>query len=742
MEHLGAVVVVAFSPDGRTVLTGSDDNTARLWDIAGGSPFGPTLENRNHVIWINGVALSPDGRTVLTRCDNTAWLWDAVTGRCVGSPLEHKDTILAATFSPDGRTVVAGTDDKSAQLWDAGTGRPIGPTLAHHCAISVLAFSADGKSVFAGGDNKIGQIWDVTHGTPAGPPLEHNDAVISAAFSADKKVVVTGNHDKTARLWDTATGRLIGRPLEHGDRVNAVAFSPDSRTVITGSSDKTARLWDVANAKPIGSTFKHKGVAKAVAFSPDARSVLTASNNAAILWDIVAGTPSDPPMEHSALVEAIAFSPDSKTILTGSYDHTARLWNAATSKPIGPPLNHAHGVISVAFGSDGRSVLTGSEDGTARIWTVPLIPNDLLRISSWVELVTGLNLDSRGLVQVLDNTAWRQRRERVDRVGGPPDMGRAWPHEVILSGLEYMARARACVNLERWGDAESALNKAVLARPFDDEVLLERARFFLARDRPEMADDDFVEAYALGSREAEVFERIAKNAALIVRATAKLPYWGVSLWARRADDHVKAQRWAEAASDFSQLARLEPENVDHLMHRVLSLWASGDLAAFARARFEILDRFEATKDPQKATCASWYAAVAPGLELRAGTMLRLAEFAVKGTHDDNWKPSAVMGFGFALYRTNRFEDAIRRLEEVVQIWKGAIGPDAMAGLAMAHHRLGHREEARLYLEQLRTRRPNTDPGQFWYELQNRLLQNEAEATILYDPIFPIDPFAH
>jgi tetratricopeptide (TPR) repeat protein len=94
-----------------------------------------------------------------------------------------------------------------------------------------------------------------------------------------------------------------------------------------------------------------------------------------------------------------------------------------------------------------------------------------------------------------------------------------------------------------------------------------------------------------------------------------------------------------------------------------------------------------------------------------------------------------------MYRAGRYDEAIRRLEEAIQVRGGEGGPAVWAFLAMAHHRLGQRAEARGWLDRLREHRPSEDPAQFWDELEVRLLRSEAEAVILYDPVFPDDPFA-
>ena len=97
------------------------------------------------------MAFSPDGETVITGSDDrTARLWDAATGRPVGPPLTHRGTVCAVAFSPDGKTVITGSQDNTARLWDAATGQPLGPTLTHQGTVFAVAFSPDGKTVITG----------------------------------------------------------------------------------------------------------------------------------------------------------------------------------------------------------------------------------------------------------------------------------------------------------------------------------------------------------------------------------------------------------------------------------------------------------------------------------------------------------------------------------------------------------------------------------------------------------------
>ncbi len=280
-----------------------------------------------------------------------------------------------------------------------------------------------------------------------GRPLLHQGYVEAVAFSPDGKSVLTGSFDSTARLWDAITGVPIGQPLIHHRSVYAVAFSPDGTTVLTGCQDRTARLWDVATGLPIGEPLLHQDVVAAVTYSPDGKTVLTGcQDGAAQLWNTHTGKATAPPLRHPAGVSAVTFSPDGKTILTGCEDMMARVWDTATGQPIGKPLEHSVMVFAVAFSPDGKTILTGSHAALARLWEAPApLPDGLPRLIAWVETLTGLELDEQGAIRVLDDAAWRQRRDRLSGLGGPPKADTSWSRDPILFGWDPTARARAWV---------------------------------------------------------------------------------------------------------------------------------------------------------------------------------------------------------------------------------------------------------------------------------------------------------
>jgi WD40 repeat protein len=241
----GGVLVVAFSADGKTLLTASGDQTARLWDVAKMMPLHKPMDHYGGAM--TDARFSPDGKTILGTAYSIATLWDA--SNCTRL-LPNLSAGRGIAFSPDSKTLLTATSTPgaglprvaAAHLWDAATGQRIGQPMEHKQPVSAIAFAPDGKTVLTGSQDRTAQLWDAATGKPMGPVLRHDETVSGVAFSRDGKILLTHEY-QAAHLWEAATGRKIAA-LAHPDGIVTAGFSPDGTLYTQGKNDGL-RLWDV-----------------------------------------------------------------------------------------------------------------------------------------------------------------------------------------------------------------------------------------------------------------------------------------------------------------------------------------------------------------------------------------------------------------------------------------------------------------------------------------------------------------
>ncbi|MDQ1354724.1 MAG: hypothetical protein QG657_5033, partial [Acidobacteriota bacterium] len=285
--------------------------------------------------------------------------------------VRHNRAVTAVAFSPDGKTLLTGSDDGTARLWRTDNGQPMAVPINVGSIVNAVAFSPDGKTLLTGSLDCTARLWCTDNGEPVGKPIMHGKAVNAVTFSPDGITILTGSDDGIARLWRINNGRQGAKLIKQSDAISAVAFSPNGKIVLTGSKDGTVQLWSADNGKSLPQPIRHRDWIRSVAFSPDGKTILTGSDDGtARLWRAANGQPLTEPIKHGRAVNAVAFSPDGKTILTGSDDGTARLWRADNGHPLAEPINVGSPVNAVAFSPDGITILTGSEDGTARLWSI------------------------------------------------------------------------------------------------------------------------------------------------------------------------------------------------------------------------------------------------------------------------------------------------------------------------------------------------------------------------------------
>ncbi|MBM3983774.1 MAG: hypothetical protein FJ304_26605, partial [Planctomycetes bacterium] len=380
--HTRGVRAAAFSADGTRIVTGSGDNTAKVWDAKTGAEV---LTLKGHTDGVNAASFSADGTRVVTGSDDkTAKVWDAKTGAEVLTLKGHTSSVTAASFSADGTRIVTGSGDKTAKVWDAKTGAEVLTLKGHTNDVRAASFSADGIRIVTGSGDQTAKVWDAKTGAEVLTLKGHTGGVRAASFSADGTRIVTGSDDKTAKVWDAKTGAEVLTLKGHTNDVRAASFSADGIRIVTGSGDQTAKVWEVPSGKPEGIaktgaevlTLKgHTGGVTAASFSADGTRIVTGSfDNTAKVWDAKTGAEVLALKGYTGMVLAASFSADGTRIVTGSYDKTAKVWDAKTGAEVLTLKGHTGGVKAASFSADGTRIVTGTFDNTAKVWYAPPPP--------------------------------------------------------------------------------------------------------------------------------------------------------------------------------------------------------------------------------------------------------------------------------------------------------------------------------------------------------------------------------
>ena len=377
--HTDTTYALAFSSDGRTLVSGSWDDTIKLWEVASGA----LLWSSWHTNGVQSLAFVPDGSMLATGGnDATVRLWDRQSGTQLQA-LPHPGPVLSVDWSPDARLLATGGFDGQVRLWETqktGPATCVQTLVGHTNRVRGLAFAPDGHTLASASWDGTVKLWDVASGRCLQTLTGHTEQVNRVAWSPDGRTLASGGRDTTIWLWEVEQGSYRAALQGHTTSVNSLAFMSDSRRLLSGSDDGTVRLWDVASGQCVRVMQGYVASLYDVDWSPDGTQVASAGSDTLVtVWDADdrvtdgGGTPLRVLRGHRGVVFGVGWSPDGKTLASSAWDDVIFLWDSATGvrvQVLRDPDNPDTIFRGVAWSPDGRLLASGTYLHGVQVWDV------------------------------------------------------------------------------------------------------------------------------------------------------------------------------------------------------------------------------------------------------------------------------------------------------------------------------------------------------------------------------------
>lgn len=358
---------IAISPDGRLVASGSGD--IFLWDFETQTKLA-RLELRATV---TSLAFSPDGRwLVSTHEDGAVLQWNVTDRERVANFNEHSGSVLALAWAPDGKRLASASEDRSVLIWDTVTGRKAATFTGHRARVTAVAYSYDGKWLASTGHDGEVILWDMERRQPrlAVNPFGQEQASYGLALSPDGRWVAT-----TFGVYESAGGRQVRdfktSPFLPQVAFTALAFSPDGRWLACVAQNYIDILWfDNDEWRLVHRLESLPLQFTSVSFSPDGKRLVTGEDEHGVrLWQVESLREEALLGRHAARVKSVCFSPDGSQVVSGGDDKMIALWDVAERRLITTIGLHTSPVYAVAFSPDGRQLISGEHDHSVRLYT-------------------------------------------------------------------------------------------------------------------------------------------------------------------------------------------------------------------------------------------------------------------------------------------------------------------------------------------------------------------------------------
>jgi len=363
--HTDVVHDVAITPDGRLALSGSQDQTVRLWQLSSG-----TCETvfDMHQTGVISIAITPDG-SIGASADRSGQIYIMqLSNGQVRHDLNTKMPIQHIAISPNARRLYIAFQDMPLHVWQIGeqtTHEPLDNIHVHTC----FDITPDERRIIVNQKGGKAIIWDIESGRELQTLDGHQGGIEHLRITPDGRRAISCGLDKIIRIWDTETGVCYRNLQDHTRRVVSVSIRSDARQAVSAGLDATLRVWDIESGRYIKQLDTHAFSVNSMCISQNGQTAISGSLDKLVcLWDLTSGTCKKKLQGHSDSVESVNLSADGKWAVTGSRDKTVRVWDIQTGDCALILHGHQDDVYSVCVSSDGKRAVSGSRDKSLRIW--------------------------------------------------------------------------------------------------------------------------------------------------------------------------------------------------------------------------------------------------------------------------------------------------------------------------------------------------------------------------------------